>query len=143
MLINSSLSSYPAAKVLQSMYAALLDTLSAKSIIGYLFGANLITRDVKQLISSATTTKDGNEILLDHLYDTATKESLVQFAAVISGDKASEKVQPLGKELQQKLCQLKESSRCVTPCCAFIYIALYLYLGVFQCCHWNRTARRL
>ena len=107
------------------MYAALLDTLDAKSIIGYLFGANLITRDVKQQICSATTTKDGNEILLDHLYDTATKESLVQFAAIISGDRVGKKVQQLGKELLQKLRQLKESSRCVTPCCGFIYIALF------------------
>lgn len=101
------------------MYGQLLDALDAKSITGYLFGAELITRDIKQQISSSTT-KDGNEILLDHLYDTSTKESLADFAAIILSDKVcSKKVQQLGKDLQQKLCQLKEGSRCVTPC-AFI-----------------------
>lgn len=119
LLTNSSLYSYPAAKVLQSMYGQLLDALDAKSITGYLFGAELITRDVKQQIGSSTT-KDGNEILLDHLYDTATKESLADFAAIILSDKVcSKKVQQLGKDLQQKLRRLKEGSRCVTPC-AFI-----------------------
>ena len=128
LLTNSSLYSYPAEKVLQSMYGQFLDTLDAKSIIGYLFGAGLITRDIKQQISSSTT-KNGNEILLDHLYDTATEESLASFAAVVSSDKVcSKKVQQLGKELQQKLSHLKEGAkeRCVTPCCAFISLHCFV-----------------
>ena len=111
------------------MYGQFLDTLDAKSITGYLFGAELITRDVKQQIGSSTT-KEGNEILLDHLYDTATKESLANFAAIISGDKVySKKVQQLGKELQQKLRRLKEGSRCVTPC-AFISVHCFVLYNV-------------
>lgn len=93
------------------MYSQFLDTLDAKSINGYVFGAELISRGVKQQISNAATTRDGNEILLDHLYDTATKESLEEFASIVSGDKASKKVQQLGKELQQNLRQFKEGSR--------------------------------
>ena len=112
------------------MYGQFLDTLDAKSIIGYLFGAELITRDVKQQISSSTT-KGGNEILLDHLYDTSTKQSLAKFAAIVSSDKVyNKKVQQLGKELQQKLRQLKESSRCVTPCCAFISLHCFALYNV-------------
>lgn len=137
---NTSLSSCPAARELQRLYKEFMETLDAKSIVPYLFGEELITWDVKQQISSSASTQKGNEILLDHLYVTATKESLAQFASIVSGDKVSKKVQPLGKKLQQKLRQLKECSRCVTPCCALVYIVLlpvvqYVYLGVFQCCH--------
>ena len=114
------------------MYSRFLDTLDAKSINGYVFGAELISREVKQQISNAATTKDGNEILLDHLYDTATKESLEEFASIVSGDKVSKKVQQLGKELQQKLRQLKEGSRYVTPYCALLYM-LHCYMIMSLC----------
>lgn len=125
------------------MYAQFLDDLDAKSIVGYLFGAELISRDVKQQITSATCTKEGNEILLDYLYDTATEDSLAQFATIVSGDKVSKKVQQLGKDLQQKLHQFKRGNRCVTPCCAplhalhcFMLYSPYISLCV-QCCHYS------
>ena len=92
------------------MYAELEESVDAKPISGKLFSSHLIDMPEKEQITSAVTTNEGIRILLDHLYKTATKSSLLQFAAILLKDKHT-RISQLGKRLKQALQQLQENSR--------------------------------
>lgn len=108
-----------ASSILRSMYARFEECLDARSICGKLFSENLITLTIKELITEATT-KDGNGVLLDHLYKMGTTLSLVTFATILSDEVGSPRVKELGIDLLQKLNQLQDSG-CVTLFCALLH----------------------
>lgn len=108
--------------ILRGMYAKLEEWIDAKAMSGKLFSEDLIDMPEKQQITNAVTTEDGNRILLDHLYRTATKQPLLRFAAILLDDKHNGRVQQLGERLEQALQRLQEDSRCVALWWALLYV---------------------
>ena len=89
---SRSITSTPLQDAIQSVYTILVKKLCAKDIREDLFAQEIINMPLKQTIQNKSNSKDANEALVDHLYNSGTIGLVERFIQVLRDTSSSYEV---------------------------------------------------
>ena len=87
-------------EIIRKNFLLLIEDLDTKSIVNHLFAGEVINDSLMEKIRACTTQKEANEILVTHLYQSASMKTLDKFYNILKG---SFKICPRHSELLEKL----------------------------------------
>ena len=129
---------YPLKEQIQKYYNVLVSNLCSKEIVGDLFEKKIIGRDQQQGIQSQNVTTLANKILVDHLYQCGTKDTLRKLAEVLRTSQTNyaihEKMaEVIDKILIQAMNELSLGKVCIFTIHIFIAYFAYCQSRFFLC----------
>ena len=92
MALSHSTISTPLRDAIQSDYTILVNQLCAKDIREDLFAKEIIDMPLKQTIQNKSNSKEANEALVDHLYNSGTVGLVKRFIQVLRDTSSSYEV---------------------------------------------------
>ena len=95
--------------VLHHFREQFIKDMDANAVLHELQWEGFISDNVKSEVKAATSSKERNEILYDHLSRTSTTESLITTCDIISQVKGNPRMRALGEQMKNEL----EIGKCV------------------------------
>ena len=87
-------------EIIRKNFLLLIEDLDTKSIVNHLFAGEVINDSLMEKIKACTTRKEANDVLVMHLYQSASIKTLDKFFNIL---KVSFEICPRHSELLEKL----------------------------------------